>query len=139
MYVLHWLWEGFGYDVSPSVVYWTLRVLMLSLSVVMEDWAIHELVASPRARRVAVMLVASSYVTWTFQTHTFSNSLETLLVLWSLVLIQRITDDKVQKRSGILASSILGFMVVVGIFNRITFPAFLLLPATTLLPHFQRK
>jgi phosphatidylinositol glycan class Z len=95
MYVLHWLWEGFGYDVSPSVVYWTLRVLMLSLSVVMEDWAIHELVASPRARRVAVMLVASSYVTWTFQTHTFSNSLETLLVLWSLVLIQRITDDKV--------------------------------------------
>jgi hypothetical protein len=95
MYILRWLWEGFGYDVSPSVVYWTLRVLMLTLSVVMEDWAIHELVASPRARRVAVMLVASSYVTWTFQTHTFSNSLETLLVLWSLVVIQRITDDKV--------------------------------------------
>ncbi|KAI4654646.1 uncharacterized protein J4E79_008520 [Alternaria viburni] len=137
MYILRWLWEGFGYDVSPSVVYWALRVLMLTLSVVMEDWAIHELVASPRARRVAVMLVASSYVTWTFQTHTFSNSIETLLVLWSLVLIQRITDDK--KRSGILASSILGFMVVVGIFNRITFPAFLLLPATTLLPHFKRK
>lgn len=98
MYILRWLWEGFGYDVSPSVVYWTLRVLMLSLSVVMEDWAIHELVASPRARRIAVMLVASSYVTWTFQTHTFSNSLETLLVLWSLVLIQRITDDKVRLR-----------------------------------------
>lgn len=95
MYILRWLWEGSGYDVSPAVVYWTLRVLMLSLSVVMEDWAIHELVASPRARRVAVVLVASSYVTWTFQTHTFSNSLETLLVLWSLVLIQRITDDKV--------------------------------------------
>lgn len=95
MYILRWLWEGFGYDVSPSVVYWALRVLMLTLSVVMEDWAIHELVASPRARRVAVMLVASSYVTWTFQTHTFSNSIETLLVLWSLVLIQRITDDKV--------------------------------------------
>ncbi|KAF2844372.1 glycosyltransferase family 22 protein [Plenodomus tracheiphilus IPT5] len=137
MYILRWLWEGFGYDVSPSVVYWTLRVLMLSLSVVMEDWAIHELVVSPRARRVAVPLVASSYVTWTFQTHTFSNSLETLLVLWSLVLIQRIVEDK--KRSGILASSILGFMAVVGIFNRITFPAFLLLPAISLLPHFQRK
>ncbi|KAF1947048.1 hypothetical protein EJ02DRAFT_489502 [Clathrospora elynae] len=122
MYILHWLCEGFGYDVSPSVVYWALRVLMLALSVVMEDWAIHELVASPRARRLAVMLVASSYVTWTFQTHTFSNSLETLL-----------------KRSSISASSILGFIVVVGIFNRITFPAFLLLPATTLLPHFRRK
>jgi hypothetical protein len=96
MYILRWLWEGFGYDVSPSVVYWTLRVLMLALSVVMEDWAVHELVESPRARRVAVPLVASSYVTWTFQTHTFSNSIETLLVSWSLVLIQRIVGDKVR-------------------------------------------
>lgn len=95
MYNMRWLWEGFGYEVSPSVVYWTLRVLMLTLSVVMEDWAIHELVESPRAQRVAVVLVASSYVTWTFQTHTFSNSLETLLVCWSLVLIQRILKDKV--------------------------------------------
>ena len=96
MLLLRWLWEGFGYDeVSPSVVYWTLRVLMLTFSVVLEDWAIQELVPSPRARRVAVLLVASSYVTWTFQTHTFSNSLETLLVSWSLVLIRRIVEDKV--------------------------------------------
>ncbi|KAF2715083.1 glycosyltransferase family 22 protein [Pleomassaria siparia CBS 279.74] len=123
MYLLRWLWEGFGYtEVAPSVVYWTLRVLMLTLSVVLEDWAIQELVQSPRARRVAVPLIASSYVTWTFQTHTFSNSLETLL-----------------KRSGVLASSLLGFLVVVGVFNRITFPAFLLLPSLSLLPHFQRK
>jgi phosphatidylinositol glycan class Z len=95
MYILRWLWEGFGYEVSPSVVYWTLRVLMLTLSVVMEDWAVHELVESPRVRSVAVPLVASSYVTWTFQTHTFSNSIETLLVSWSLVLIHRIVEDKV--------------------------------------------
>lgn len=97
MYLLRWLWDGFGLEVSPSVVYWTLRVLMLTLSVVMEDWAIHELVESPRARRVAVPLVASSYVTWTYQTHTFSNSIETLLVCWSLVLIQRIVQDKVTR------------------------------------------
>jgi phosphatidylinositol glycan class Z len=96
MYILRWLWEGFGYeDVPPSVVYWTLRVLMLTLSVVLEDWAIQELVPSPRMRRIAVPLIASSYVTWTFQTHTFSNSLETLFVSWSLVLIQRIAEDKV--------------------------------------------
>ncbi|KAL1608409.1 alpha 1,2 mannosyltransferase [Paraconiothyrium brasiliense] len=138
MYILRWLWEGFGYgEVSPSVVYWTLRVLMLSLSVVLEDWAIQELVQSRRARRVALLLIASSYVTWTFQSHTFSNSLETLVVSWSLVLIQRIVDDK--KRSGILASSLLGFFVVAGTFNRITFPAFLVVPSLSLLPHFWRK
>jgi len=96
MFLLRWLWEGLGYDeVPPSVVYWSLRVLMLTLSIVLEDWAVLELVQSPRARRVVVPLVASSYVTWTYQTHTFSNSLETLLVLWSLVLIRRITEDKV--------------------------------------------
>ncbi|KAF2678967.1 glycosyltransferase family 22 protein [Lentithecium fluviatile CBS 122367] len=138
MYILRWLWEGFGYgEVAPSVVYWTLRVLMLTLSVVLEDWAIHELVPTRRARRVALLLVASSYVTWTFQTHTFSNSLETLLVSWSLVLIQRIVEDK--KRSGVLASSLLGFLVVAGVFNRITFPAFLLVPSLSLLSHFKRK
>jgi GPI mannosyltransferase 4 len=96
MNLLRWLWEGFGNeDVSPSVVYWTLRVLMLTLSVVLEDWAIQELVRSTRSARRVAVLVASSYVTWTYQTHTFSNSLETLLVIWSLVLIQRIVEDKV--------------------------------------------
>jgi phosphatidylinositol glycan class Z len=101
MYLLRWLWEGFGHDeVSPSLVYWTLRLLMLTLSVVLEDWAIQELVQSPRDRRLAVPLIASSYVTWTFQTHTFSNSLETLLVSWSLVLIRRIVDDKVRSECG---------------------------------------
>lgn len=63
---------------------------MAMLSLVLEDWAIYELVRSPRRRRQAMVLVASSYVTWTFQSHTFSNSLETLLVLWSFVLIDRI-------------------------------------------------
>lgn len=68
---------------------------MFLLSFVLEDWALHEQIASIRHRRIAVLLVASSYVTWTFQTHTFSNSIETLAVLWSLVLIQRILDPHV--------------------------------------------
>jgi len=97
MLVLRWLWEGFGYGlVDPSVVFWTLRFVMFVLSLVLEDWAVHELFDSPHERRVAVLLVASSYVTWTWQTHTFSNSIETLLVLWSLVLIKRILHNEVQ-------------------------------------------
>ena len=68
---------------------------MFATSFVLEDWAIHELIQSPRHRRVAVLLVASSYVTWTYQTHTFSNSVETLVVAWSMVLTQRIVDSPV--------------------------------------------
>jgi len=95
MLLLRSLWGGLGKEVPPAIVYWTLRVLMFMLSFVLEDWALHELVESPEQRRVGVLLVASSYVTWTYQTHTFSNAIETLVVLWSLVLIARIVQDKV--------------------------------------------
>lgn len=97
MLLLRWLWIGNGKDgdIPPIAVFWTLRVLMFIISFVLEDWALHELIQSPRHRRVAVLLVASSYVTWTYQTHTFSNSVETLVVAWSLVLIERIVDNPV--------------------------------------------
>lgn len=65
---------------------------MFLISFVLEDWAIYELVPRPRNRRRAVVLVASSWVTWTYQTRTFSNSVETVVVLWVLVLVQRILE-----------------------------------------------
>lgn len=79
----------------PDVVYYVIRGVMFLFSFVLEDWAIYELVPSPRHRIATVVLVASSYVTWTYQTHTFSNSLETLLVAWGLVLIRRMVENKV--------------------------------------------
>lgn len=96
MLILRWLWDGAGRsEVSPSIVYWTLRVLMFTLSFVLEDWAIHDLFDLPRHRRMAVMLIASSFVTWTWQTHTFSNAIETLLVLWVLVIKKQMENKKV--------------------------------------------
>lgn len=97
MLLLRWLWIGKGNDgeIPPISVFWTLRVLMFIMNFVLEDWAIYELVQSPRHRRVAMLLLASSYVTWTYQTHTFSNSIETLVVAWCLVLIERIVATPV--------------------------------------------
>ncbi|POS85646.1 hypothetical protein EPUL_002316 [Erysiphe pulchra] len=139
MLLLRWLWignNGKG-ELSPKVVFWTLRVIMFALSFVLEDWAVHELMQSPRHLRTAIILVASSYVTWTYQTHTFSNSIETLTVAWSLVLIKRITENR--KRSSNFASAIFALVVVFGIFNRITFPAFLLIPGLSLVPYFFKR
>ena len=100
MTLLQWVWaQNEAGDVSPEAIYYTLRIVMFILTFVLEDWAIHELVHSPRYRRQIVVLVASSYVTWTFQTHTFSNSIETILVLWSLVLIDRIAAEQVGHQS----------------------------------------
>ncbi|KAI1102667.1 glycosyltransferase family 22 protein [Jackrogersella minutella] len=137
MLLLRWLWIGNGNDgdIPPIAVFWTLRVLMFFISFVLEDWAIHELVQSRRHRQEAMLLVASSYVTWTFQTHTFSNSIETLAVAWCLVLVERILAASAQT-SSMAASTVLGILAVFGVFNRITFPAFLLIPGLRLIPHF---
>jgi GPI mannosyltransferase 4 len=138
MLILRSLWEGLRKDtLPPAIVYWTLRILMFSLSFVLEDWALLELINSSKQRRIAIILTASSYVTWTYQTHTFSNAIETLIVLWSLVLISRIIQDK--ERSGIFTCMVLSFLLVLGCFNRTTFPAYLLVPGLQLLPHFRRK
>lgn len=53
----------------------------------------------------------------------------------SSLLTQKIT----QRSSAILASAVLGFLLVLGVFTRITFPAFVLLPCLRLLPHFKRQ
>lgn len=97
MSLLQWFYTEIGSgSPPPQLVYYALRGGMFLLSFVLEDWAIYELVPSPRHRRATVVLVASSYVTWTYQTHTFSNSLETLLVAWGLVLIRRIVENEVR-------------------------------------------
>jgi len=101
-----------------------------------EDWALQELLTTPRQRRISLSLLASSYVTWTYQTHTFSNSVETIAVLWSLVLMDRISKSKSWV---FLSPAALGLTIVFGVFNRITFPAFLILPAYRLVPHFLRS
>ncbi|RMZ90771.1 hypothetical protein DV736_g2011, partial [Chaetothyriales sp. CBS 134916] len=155
MVLLQWLGpRDSNGNVGPATVYYTLRFVMFMMSFVLEDWAIHEMVHSPRYRRQAVVLVASSYVTWTFQTHTFSNSVETLVVLWSLALIERIVGEQVappyrlkvlhmlissQKRSSIGSSFVLGFLLVFGTFNRVTFPTFIMIPGVKLLPHFWNR
>ncbi|KAL1969028.1 hypothetical protein VTN77DRAFT_862 [Rasamsonia byssochlamydoides] len=138
MGLMRWFYNETGIGSPPSeLVYYVLRGGMFVLSFVLEDWAIYELVSTPRYRVPTVVLVASSYVTWTYQTHTFSNSLETVLVAWGLVLIQRIIDNK--KRSAFFSCAVLSVVAVIGVFNRITFPAFLLIPGLQLLPHFARK
>ncbi|KAF7596282.1 alpha 1,2 mannosyltransferase [Aspergillus hancockii] len=136
--LLKWLYAETGApNPPPQFIYYVLRGVMFLLSFVLEDWAVYELVPFARQRRATVVLVASSYVTWTYQTHTFSNSLETLLVAWGLVLIRRIVENK--RRSSVFSCAVLAFIAVAGVFNRITFPAFLAIPGLQLLPHFRRK
>ncbi|KAL7276881.1 alpha 1,2 mannosyltransferase [Rhizina undulata] len=135
MQLVRWIVPD-SHTLSPLWMFYGLRTMFFLVSFVLEDWALQELVDKPRRRqRTAVLLLASSYVTWTYQSHTFSNSLETILVAWSLVMIKRIVKSK---DAAWISSGLLGITAVYGVFNRITFPAFIILPAFQLIPHFLR-
>lgn len=128
----------FGMDVSSQVMFTILRLVMFGLSFVLEDWALHELFDSRAQRRTAILLVASSYVTWTWQVHTFSNAIETVLVLWCLVLVKRMEKTSAAQ-SVFLPCAVLASLIVFGIFNRITFPAFVVVPLLRLLREVFRR
>ncbi|KAA8910889.1 Alg9-like mannosyltransferase family-domain-containing protein [Sphaerosporella brunnea] len=129
MTFFHWISPA---ERAPITIFYMLRTLFFLSSFVLEDWALQELISLPRQRHLTLTLLASSYVTWTYQTHTFSNSIEVIAVLWSLVLIERIATSR---SPAFLSPALLGFTAVFGLFNRITFPAFLLLPAYRVIPH----
>jgi len=50
-----------------------------------------------------------------------------------------VLTDGVQQRDSVLASTVLGIVAIFGVFSRITFPAFLLIPGLRLLPYYWKK
>ncbi|EWC47795.1 hypothetical protein DRE_02995 [Drechslerella stenobrocha 248] len=129
MTVLQWIANA---DPSPMVLFYAVRLLFYFFSMVYEDWALLEL-GSATMPSVGLLLTASSWVTWSIQTRSFSNSVETVVLLWSLVFMQRIVASK---GPSVRNSIMLAVFVVFGTFNRITFPAFLFIPGISLLRHF---
>lgn len=123
--------------VDPVTVYWSLRYMFAVASWVLNDLAVERLTPAIKSERLkSLFFLATSYVSWTYQSHTFSNSVETILVLWCLVIIVEI--DKATLIGKSFDCALLGAMIVFGVFNRITFPAFLLVPMTSLIPHFYK-
>ncbi|WVW80343.1 hypothetical protein I302_102323 [Kwoniella bestiolae CBS 10118] len=121
---------------TPRIRFYALRLTMFLLSVLVGDRALWELLQSESqgTRTTAMVLVGSSYVTWTYQMHTFSNSWETLLVLWSIVLIKWITTNK--SHLSLKYTALLGCIFALGLFDRTTFPAIVFIPSLRLVPHF---
>jgi hypothetical protein len=75
------------------------------------DWAVYCL-AGETYRRSAVLLYASSYVTWTFQTHTFSNSIEAVLVSCSLVAVIIFKHSRVSSHVKLFPNRLGSYLVV---------------------------
>lgn len=97
------------------------------------DRSLPDIVGSPQRVRAARFLLTSSYAFLVYQTHTFSNSIETILVIQTLVLCKKLSrwpNLRTPARWGLL-----GVLVATGIFNRPTFPFWAFVPLFSLLFH----
>jgi GPI mannosyltransferase 4 len=132
------LFESRLKSVDPITVFYALRVVFAVGTWTLSDMAIDRLSATKQDRIKGLLFVATSYVTWTYQSHTFSNSVETVVLLWCLVIIYELTVKRSNAMSRHWDTALLAGLIVFGIFNRVTFPAFLILPGFHLLKHFYR-
>ncbi|CCF58508.1 hypothetical protein KAFR_0E03570 [Kazachstania africana CBS 2517] len=112
---------------SPLLVLYLVRLQQYLVYIAVMKLSLKILLPSKRQRRRADFLISTSYITWCFQSHTFSNSNETLLLLLVLSIfhLQIVNDNSTHSTLSIAS----GFLITVGIFNRITFPGFILLPS----------
>ncbi|EDO16008.1 hypothetical protein Kpol_495p6 [Vanderwaltozyma polyspora DSM 70294] len=119
---------------NPFFILYSIRFILILSYLIILNYCLPVLLPDKAKSRIAKWLVLTSYVTWSFQCHTFSNSVETCLLLLVLSIYSRILQNNSGKNY--TNSIIVGFFITISIFNRITFPAFILFPSLTLLRKF---
>lgn len=139
------LWLQYGIPMSvfsdymnPMKALLFLRLTSAAITFILEDMAVDRLASNKSDKLQSLIFLNTSYVTLTWQSHTFSNSLETILVLWYIVILDEF-EKRRRSQTGFdrgYDSLLLGSLVALGIFNRPTFPAFLLLPSLNLVRFF---
>lgn len=128
------------FQFKPLGLLYIARIQLVISYIFIANWCTRILTNSKQDGTKALFFIYSSYVTWTYQSHTFSNSIETQLVLVALALIHILRLQYKLKNpstsSGLIA--LLGIVISLGVFNRITFITFLLAPSIFLLRHLWR-
>lgn len=108
-------------DVHPVLLFRLERSAFLIISGLI-DYSLTCLVSTPSARRLGLLLLASSHVMNTFQARPFSNSIEAVLVALSLLFLHNISLAKTRDKGYFL--HLLAITFVTGIFTRPTFLIF---------------
>lgn len=121
---------------DPKHVIYTMRVFFAVISWFLIDAGVERLCRSRNDKLKSLFFVSTSYVTLTWQSHTFSNCFETLLVLWFLVILYEADSLTLRTLMSpldvVYDSALLGIIISLGVFNRPTFLAFILLPSLQL-------
>ncbi|KAL6452434.1 SMP3 GPI mannosyltransferase 4 [Candida maltosa Xu316] len=125
----------FNINLTPLQIWYFARLQLCILSWIVTDFCLYWMLPSKHERIKAIFFTSTSYITLVYQNHLFSNSVETLLLLIVILLIddlryvQESQDDDVKNMNKSTSLFYMGVLISLGIFNRVTFPAFLILPS----------
>lgn len=126
---------------NPNIILSSVRLQNYLLYVIMVKWFLKQF-CEPKTIKSINFLISTSYITSAVQSHSFSNSIETLILLSVLACYKILMSSSSAKNSdagqnsanknNYLINIFVAILIVIGIFNRMTFPAFILLPSLTL-------
>ncbi|CAK9440585.1 uncharacterized protein LODBEIA_P46300 [Lodderomyces beijingensis] len=146
LYVVKWC----KVQLDPVQIWYLLRLQLCLLSWLVTDLCLYKMSPSKNERIKSIFFTSTSFVTFVFQSHLFSNSVETLVLLLAVCTIDDLklamesetteaeeNDEKKTTKKTTKSKTLvwLGALVAFGIFNRVTFPAFLILPSWYLLQY----
>ncbi|KAK6464479.1 GPI mannosyltransferase 4 [Scheffersomyces coipomensis] len=131
---------------TPLQIWYLIRLQNVIIGWLITDFCLHRLLPTKPERVKAIFFTSTSYITLVYQSHLFSNSLETYLLLISILIIDNLrstiesnpqSDQEKAENAKIKVNQLfwLGVIISIGIFNRVTFPAFLILPSLFILQY----
>lgn len=126
--------KWFNLSLTPFNIWYLIRLQNMIIGWLVVDYCLFLMLPTKQERLKAIFFTLTSYVTLVFQSHGFSNSIETILVLISIYIIDNLRftfENKplLHTESKMWNLFILGVVSAIGIFNRITFPVFIVLPS----------
>lgn len=122
------------FQLLPIQSYFIARLALMVLSWIVIDMCLYKMLPTKQERIKAIYFTLTSYITHVYQSHTFSNSIETILVVLCVYMINELRfllstpSEKVRNTEIATLGLAIGACASFGIFNRVTFPAFLALP-----------
>lgn len=120
------VWLNHYMGLLPLQLWYLIRLGQLVVLWMMIDWCIHRMLPTKPERVKATLFVATLYITLAHQSHLFLNCLELVLLMVAVFMIDDIRGSMHTHKWRMNAA--LAVVVAVGLFTRITFPAFLIIP-----------
>ncbi|EPX74563.1 alpha-1,2-mannosyltransferase [Schizosaccharomyces octosporus yFS286] len=111
---------------KPNTIYLLARFTMFLWSLVI-DFSISRIVP-PKKKWKCLLLYSISYLACSFQTHTISNSMETVFMFLTIMFLSKLAVSSVKSRKSYLLSVAASISTTIGLFTRITFLAFVFVP-----------